>query len=518
MTKPFDAAGLQDFLDDQDRKTNPFFVGREELQNRIAIKSKIISRQYLERSRSNPAGGETQVIKGAPGIGKTSLLAKFKQNCIDQLNDESEDYKTIPIYIPHPDYLAIDLLRECIKETRHELNKKITLESTRQKTVDALQMFSSASALRLNVGVHQSNPVKIIVPKKCTILLMIDEVQSISPDPGTEIAKMIFNLDSGSCGYPIFPVLAGLSNSTGVLQQIGITRFGRDAEHQLQPLSLSEIKESIEKFMDHFYLRTTPKLTSEWGDRIGSWVDGWPKHLEDTMRVLGEELLTTEGDLSEVDPHKVKLRATKRRIAYYNSCFGAFGTIPKIVGAIMADIGPKPRELVDILANIFKLLEKPQWSQITPNSTLPPLNYEFLLHHGLIDSIPENPAIFECPIPSLQSYAVAWTGSPLHVSAYAGDLESLGKDLATGYEINGVDDWGRTPLHLAAEYNWDQVVQILLGKGADPQIQDNRKRLPLDMAKEGSATHDLINKATIPSPSPQNSKDYDYDFDPSPDF
>ena len=267
MTKPFDAAGLQDFLEDQDRKTNPFFVGREDLQNRIAIKSKIISRQYLERSRSNPAGGETQVIKGAPGIGKTSLLAKFKQNCIDQLNDESEDYKTIPIYIPHPDYLAIDLLRECIKETRHELNKKITLESTRQKTVDALQMFSSASALRLNVGVHQSNPVKIIVPEKCTILLLIDEVQSISPDPGTEIAKMIFNLDSGSCGYPIFPVLAGLSNSTGVLQQIGITRFGSGAEHQLQPLSLSEIKESIEKFMDHFHIRTNPKLTSEWGNR-----------------------------------------------------------------------------------------------------------------------------------------------------------------------------------------------------------------------------------------------------------
>ena len=182
----------------------------------------------------------------------------------------------------------------------------------------------------------------------------------------------------------------------------------------------------------------------------------------------------------------------------------------------MADIGPKPRELVDILANIFKLLEKPQWSQITPNSTLPPLNYEFLLRHGLIDSIPEHPAIFECPIPSLQSYAVAWTGSPLHVSAYAGDLESLGKDLATGYEINGVDDWGRTPLHLAAEYNWDQVVQILLEKGADPQIQDNRKRLPLDMAKEGSATHDLIDKVTYPSPSPSNSRDYDYGFDPSP--
>ena len=90
--------------------------------------------------------------------------------------------------------------------------------------------------------------------------------------------------------------------------------------------------------------------------------------------------------------------------------------------------------------------------------------------------------------------------------------------LGHGYEINGVDAWGRTPLHLAAEYNWDEVAKVLLKKGADPKIQDNRKRLPLDMAKEGSVTHELLNKVTYPSPSPQNSRDYDYGFDPSPDF
>ena len=236
------------------------------------------------------------------------------------------------------------------------------------------------------------------------------------------------------------------------------------------------------------------------------------------MRSLGEELLITEGDLSAVDLHKVKFRATKRRVAYYNSRFGAFGTIPKIVGEIMADLGPKPRQREDIEVSILKILEKPLWAQLTSGTYLPRLDFDFLLRHGQIDRIKRNPAIFKCPIPSLQSFAVACTGSPLHVSAYAGDLESLGEDLDTGYEINGVDDWGRTPLHLAAEYNWDKVAQILLKEGADPKIQDNKKRLPLDMAKGGSVTYDLINKATIPSPSPQNPRDYDYGFDPSPDF
>ena len=237
------------------------------------------------------------------------------------------------------------------------------------------------------------------------------------------------------------------------------------------------------------------------------------------MAALGEELLLTVGDLSAVDTHKVKLRATQHRVACYKSRFGAFDTIPKIVGEIMADIGPAPKERVDIEVIIQKTLEKPLWAQVIPKSMRPNLNFEFLLRHGLVDSIPDEPeTIYKCPIPSLHSFAVARTGSPLHVSAYAGDLESLGKNMDRRYEINGVDAWGRTPLHLAAEYNWDKVAQILLKKGADPKIQDNRKRLPLDMAREGSKTRDLLNEVINPSPSPQNSRDYDYDFDPSPDF
>ncbi|MDE2674648.1 MAG: hypothetical protein OXH65_06010, partial [Paracoccaceae bacterium] len=60
---------------------NPFFSGRKELQYRIDQKSKIISQDYLKDPGSNPAGGQTQVIQGPPGIGKTSLLEKIRQNC-----------------------------------------------------------------------------------------------------------------------------------------------------------------------------------------------------------------------------------------------------------------------------------------------------------------------------------------------------------------------------------------------------------------------------------------------------
>ena len=516
MYKPFATEKFQHFLYLQDRTINPFFTGREKLQETIAIKSEVISQRHLEQSPGEPAAGMTQVIQGPPGIGKTSLLEKIKQNCIDQLNNETDGYKTIPVYIPNPKNLSAGDLSRRIKDTYWELEENVTPESTKQLIKDTLQVFSSAQAFGFDLGVHQGNQEKIIAPKNCTILLLIDEIQSIAPDPDSDVANLLHTLHGGSEGYPILPVLAGLSNSTRVLQQIGIYRLGTNAEHYLQPLELSEVKESLVKFMDHFNVRTTPKLTAEWGDRIGGWVDGWPKHVENSMRSLGEELLLTGGDLLAVDPHKVKIRAAKRRVAYYNTRFGAFDTIPKIVGEVMADIGHAPKTLVDIEVIIQKTLAKPMWAQITSGTYLPRLDFDYLLRQGQIDRIKNNPAMFKCPIPSLQSFAVARTGSPLHLAAYAGDLESLGEDLEEGYEINGVDAWGQTPLHLAAEYDWEEAARILLAKGADPKLRDKQERLPLDIAKEGSKTHDLLNEVTNPSPVPQNSRNYDYD--PSPEF
>jgi len=196
--------------------------------------------------------------------------------------------------------------------------------------------------------------------------LLIDEIQTIASETNPEVARVLLDLHLGSEGYPVFPVLAGLSNSEAVLQEkMASPRFGDGAIHQLQPLSLPEVKESLAKFIDYFNVRSTPELTSEWGDRMGRWGDGWPKHVENTMRSIGEELLKTDGDLSAVEPIAVKHRATNRRVDYYNSRFGPFETNPRIIGEIMAEIGPKPRSGEEILEIIGKTIEKPKWATNT---------------------------------------------------------------------------------------------------------------------------------------------------------
>ena len=513
MAKSFDAEGLQEFLFREDRMINPFFTGRKELQSRIEFNSKIIGRDYLNDPYSNPAAGETTIIQGPPGIGKTSLLEKIRRNCIDQLNDETVDHKTIPVMIADPANLTFNYLGTRIRETISELDSKITIARVREKVGMALRKISSVSAFGAGVGWDSSSEGTLTFPRNCTILLLVDEIQSIPSDNQSDQAKVIHRLHTGSNRYPIFPVLAGLSNSKSVFMEAVSPRLGRGAVHHLQPLSLEEVKGSLGKFIDHFHVRSTPGLTSEWGDEIGGWVDGWPKHVENTLAALGHELMATEGRLSAVDVPAVKDRATQYRVDYYNSRFGSFEARPKIIGEIMAEMGSKPRSGLEIMKIIGKIIEKPQWTEKSIKPKIEGLDFDFLHRYGFVEVIHDLPVPFyHCPIPSLHSYAVATTGSPLHALACSNDIKSFRKFLDLGHDINGLDAWGRTPLRIASENNWSKLAMFMIEEGArlDPS--------PMNDAKGNNPTPNHLARDHEPDKSPSGSGGDDNDFNPSPDF
>ena len=61
----------------------------------------------------------------------------------------------------------------------------------------------------------------------------------------------------------------------------------------------------------------------------------------------------------------------------------------------------------------------------------------------------------------------------LHMAALMGHLDMLTMLLNTGFDINAVDDCGRTPLHAAcgADRPSPEIVQTLLERGADPSAR-----------------------------------------------
>ncbi|XP_069777339.1 transient receptor potential cation channel subfamily A member 1-like [Narcine bancroftii] len=85
--------------------------------------------------------------------------------------------------------------------------------------------------------------------------------------------------------------------------------------------------------------------------------------------------------------------------------------------------------------------------------------------------------------------------TPLHYAAGAGHIDILTLIIGcANFEVlNVIDCNGNTPLHWAAEKNEAQVVQVLLDKGANPNILNNTQFTPLHLAV--ALNHNAVVKA-----------------------
>jgi ankyrin repeat protein len=61
-------------------------------------------------------------------------------------------------------------------------------------------------------------------------------------------------------------------------------------------------------------------------------------------------------------------------------------------------------------------------------------------------------------------------------------IDALKLLLAAGGDVNAKDPRGLTPLHEAARWGWNDVVQFLVDSGADLTAKDNRGNTPVDSA------------------------------------
>ena len=70
-------------------------------------------------------------------------------------------------------------------------------------------------------------------------------------------------------------------------------------------------------------------------------------------------------------------------------------------------------------------------------------------------------------------------------AALNGDEETVKQHLAAGTNVNGMGDWGTTPLHLAAGKGHREIVELLIAGGADVNARDDIRGTPLYGASDG---------------------------------
>ena len=85
----------------------------------------------------------------------------------------------------------------------------------------------------------------------------------------------------------------------------------------------------------------------------------------------------------------------------------------------------------------------------------------------------------------------------IHEAVQDGNIEAVKQHLAAGTDVNGTgEELGWTPLHLAAYKGQNEIVELLIAKGANVNAKNDIGETPLDFAIQLKSTEiaDLLRK------------------------
>ncbi len=208
----FDVQGIKDFIVARDRQHNRFFVGRTDTIRCIAECLSLVSvRSKDKRATGHPAKGLMQLVQGAPGVGKTSLLDELTARYMAWLASGDAAHKVIPIVISNTKRLSVTQVSQQLQEGMTRVLDRVGNEEVRVLVRDVLSIVQDINLFGLRLGKPNTvEPASPRLPEDCTILLMIDEIQTVPGGPDDEPAHILQHLEAGSNGRAILPVLAGL--------------------------------------------------------------------------------------------------------------------------------------------------------------------------------------------------------------------------------------------------------------------------------------------------------------------
>ncbi len=461
---------LRRFIRREARAVPPVFVGRQRVVRDIGEAAATALDAWRAGERFP---GLTRVVQGAPGAGKSALLAHMEKKWSAARADGDSG---VPVAVN----IGLMDLR------------------TPNRFVDAVDRKVPASIGKRYAPVIAGALVKLVTPGTRLseeaerevgalaekrdlphpVVLMVDEAQNARPYESE--SALFAHLHEGHFDHlPVLPVLAGLGHLRDHLGQpgIGLSRFSNELKsvHTLGALSDGEVRGLFDGWLDRFGVSATDGDAARWADALVRDSQGWPMHTNHFLCALARQLLLPgrdPGHLATADLEAARRGATERRVAYYNTRYDSLvlGKRPGGVAGAMAALrkaGPGGAgETSNMIREVFGCRDETEAENL----------FGHLLARGFLQSVP-NPRghrlpLYDCPIPSLASYAVALELPPHH-AATLGDATLLERELrvAPG-AVDDRDAMGRTPLHVAAECRWTDMAETLLAAGADPDAPD----------------------------------------------
>ena len=423
LSKSERVALLEEFIDDGDKNSPPYFAGRKKVLSDIEDACAQSWERHIAKGRQRKAA--TRVIYGAPGAGKTSTL-NYLRDCWE---GEVESYATpdkngavrpqpVPLVYLLEAGSALDDPKRFCEELANVLapgigDTLLDAASSTQRIGTGVKFVVAQAKGETETTTHSSVPaaslatvLKAVPPEQWTrpLVIAVDETQNLPRSPDCFAGKLFQELHAGQYDAPITLVLGGLSDSIRRAGELGLTRLSRHCVHSLDRFDAEEVAELKQGFCATFELDIGSREAEF--DAMLAACDGWPSHLTNGLYAFCKVFLDRDCDISRVDFAEVERISMAERHQYYNY---RMSEAMEFSGFVLADVmrqidgGQRPREVLKIIELRAKAGEGSEdpGDRLLDGMTAREF-YEDLTHHGALQV--RDDGTVECPIPSFRRF------------------------------------------------------------------------------------------------------------------
>ncbi len=366
-------------------------------------------------------GGGTMIFQGAPGAGKSALMAECVESVRHHSTPENPWVAVIvkPGSLRFPDRVVRGMVHAVnLEGERLRQASSGSISSMLGKVLDrGLEMLREIPERDVSVGgVSWSGRDRDVsaeglfehaapVLGRFHIVVCVDEAQNT---PVSDMTRDVIDcLHDPPGNLPLVTAFFGLSNTQDVLRQCGLSRFADERVVDIDPLPMKDAASAIQGVFDAYGFMGMAEDRKAWVRNLAELSQGWPQHINRVAVAAARVIGDNDGWIGADHLEKALERGRERKDAYYAGRLAAGSRPPRIYRKMALVAGENGGVLScdDIESLIEEMLGK-------TGETLD----NFLtdaLHAGLLAPMKELPYHYRIPVPSFGDYLRALPVEPI---------------------------------------------------------------------------------------------------------
>ncbi len=416
--------GMREYVDhSNDRNPPPYFAGRRDILSEI--EKTCISIWQRHESNARQLHGLTRIIYGAPGAGKSSTLENLQHlwsldfyATIDRTDSTLQE--PTPVMLYSADSQIFDSLELFCKEiikiaaSDTDVNRFAASSETIRKRADVnlslikggIESERTTQFSNADSGVQAVLNVLSTIQWTRPVVIGIDESQNLTGDQDSPVGKMLQALHANRCNLPILVVLAGLSDTSQRVKDLGLSRLSVGRTHSLEGLDTEEVEELKRGFCAYFDIDLRHRVHEF--DAMLINTDGWPAHIQNCLFAFCKVYLEANCNIDSVDFHQVEQLSQAARIEYYHARIShQMAESCQLLGLLMKRLKSKNSrsQVISLIKKIDSQNEdRNDISRSIPDYMTALEYYHHLIHCGALQE--RNDSSVFCPIPSFRQYMI----------------------------------------------------------------------------------------------------------------